>query len=204
MDNFKEKINKIMYHFTYGGTIGSSFLVWVLLFFFKECGSFSHRALHWLTMLKCFCLYDSTPLEYFHHAVQFYIISSNPINSMEVCPDNVKTMLYMGYSLLTTPMFQNMKIYFKPNDKIKLILDGCTFFSFLYVRGKFNYYYLLGDGYEHLSYFVYNHTYKEYVNITYYLLHLSLYLICFMNFFWGYKILNKLWTRMQCFKHKLV
>ena len=147
--------------------------------------------------MKSFCVYDSSPLEYFHHVLQFYIMYSNPASYMQECSLAMKHMLDIGYAIHITPIFQNIKIYFKPSDKIKILLDTCTCISFLLVRGRFNYYYLFSGGSRNVTYYIYNYTPQEYVNITYYMLHLSLCLICFMNFFWGYKIINKLQERVQ-------
>ena len=116
----------------------------------------------------------------------------------------MRKMLEIGYSIHITPIFQNIKIYFKPNNKIKILLDTCTCFSFIYVRGHFNYYYLINGGFGDVTHYINNYTPQEYLSTTYYLLHLSITLICFMNFFWGNKIMNKLWLKLESLTQKLV
>lgn len=199
---YLNKLKQYNYHFTYGGSIMASIMIWFFSFFFNNCGSISHQIMHKLMLLKCFFLYDSTLLIYLHHIIQFIVIYNLPINNQMICSAARKEMFDSGYSIMITPVFQNIKIYMKPKSNlIKLSLDTMTGLSFLYVRGKFNYYYLFGEGINEITKYVIEHTSSDYVFITLCGMHSSLFIICLMNIYWGHKIIKKILVKTNILKY---
>ena len=77
MENIIQKINykniKNTYkHITYIGTISCSFFIFILLPYLNYFGSNIHHIIHYLGLLKCFFLYNSSYIEIIHHLLQYY------------------------------------------------------------------------------------------------------------------------------------
>ena len=190
-------LHSMNYHITYCGSIFSSFAIMLLLCGFKDCGDWYQHNIDYFVTLKCFFLYDSTKLELIHHAIQYFLIQVFQAKSNMFCAPHILTNYKLGYAMMITPMFQNIKKYIKPSEhNHNQILDYLTFFSFLYVRGRFNYVYLFGNGTIGINDFIimnFDPIYHFYILIG---VHIGMITICGMNVYWGYKICKNFYTNV--------
>lgn len=195
--NYYSLISEIYKHITYIGTITSSFMIYVLLQYFNQCGSNVHVAIHYLALFKSFLLYDSSYLELLHHYIQYYCIRLlfNP-NIKHCSVDTIKSMK-TAYCLLFTHIFNNIKIYIpRKHKKIRVGLDVLTLITFFYYRTQFNYYYWIGDGFYGIdSYININNNIKNKITASI-ISHVIFNIFCLLNVYWGYKIINILKYKM--------
>lgn len=200
--NYKH-IKNTYKHITYIGSISCSFLIFILLPYLNHTGSNIHLIIHNLGLLKCFFLYDSSFIEIIHHFLQYYGFKIL-FNSNIICynPDSI-SVLKKIYYILFTSIFNNIKIYVpKQNEKIRSLLDICTFIFFFYYRIQFNYVMWFGDGIIHINnYLLINDNIKNKL-LVFISLKIILNIICLMNVYWGYKIINIVKYKITN-KHKL-
>ena len=134
----------IVWCITYCGSIFSSFAIMLLLCGFKDCGDWYQHNIDYFVTLKCFFLYDSTKLELIHHAIQYFLIQVFQAKSNMFCAPYILTNYKLGYAMMITPMFQNIKKYIKPSEQNhNQILDYLTFFRFyMFVENSIMFIYL--------------------------------------------------------------
>ena len=89
-----------------------------------------------------------------------------------------------------------MKFYIK-NNKIKNVLNLCTLISFFYYRSKFNYYYWFSNGLEDMDNYIINNSTKTRNLYDIIISRLILNMLCLMNVYWGYKILQILYNKIK-------
>ena len=180
------------YHITYFGSIASSGMIWFLLFGFTQCNNPYHIYIYNLMKLKCLFLYDSTNLEYLHHLLQYIVICViKPTNNM-ICTPNIMEFHKIGYSVLTTPIFNNIKVYYNPSSQtIRTFLDAMTFLCFFYYRYQWNYCYLLGNGVKGINEYINYNVDPLYQSLSMAIVHPIIFIFCMMNFYWGVKIIQK-------------
>lgn len=197
MDYNYDKICNIYKHVTYIGSISSSFIIYFLLYFLNDCGSNIHTLIHYFVLFKSFLLYDTSYLELLHHYIQYY--SANLIfnSNIKYCNPNIVHSLNITYSILITPVFNNIKYYVPSNYKYsRLGLDICTCISFFYYRTIFNYHFWIGNGFESSGeYILINPNIQNKIQMEF-IQRFIFNIICFMNIYWGYRII-------QILKYKL-
>ena len=175
-------------HITYIGSISFSFLIFLLLPYMQTCGDLYHSIIHYLLLYKSFFLYDSSILEFIHHIIQY---KSSSLLYYHKCNPNITTSLKTTYSVLFTPIFNNLKIYVHPEDKyFRYFLDLCTFFSFFYYRTQFNILFWFGKGFTSIDeYILFNETIQNKAQ-TQVIARIMFHAFCLLNCYWGYKILK--------------
>ena len=191
MDYNYNKICNIYKHVTYIGSISSSLIIYLLLFFLNDCGSNIHALIHYLVLFKSFLLYDSSYLELLHHYVQYHsanlIFNSNITN----CNPDIVNSLNITYCILFTPIFNNIKYYVPLNYKYsRLGLDLCTTISFFYYRSQFNYHFWFSNGFKSMGEYITINKNIENKIQTEIIEYIAFNLLCFMNVYWGYKIIR--------------
>lgn len=193
INEIKKIINLSYYHITYCGSIFCSAIIWFLTQGFTQCGDPFHNYIYYLIKLKSFFLYDSTSLEYLHHFLQYFVNDMFYSNKYIICNPNIIETYKIGYGVLITPIFNNIKNYYNPSSKnVRFLLDIMTFISFIYYRFKWNYCYLFGNGMNAVNQYIFYNIEPFYHYLFYIIVHPSLFLFCMMNFYWGTKIINKI------------
>ena len=136
-------------------------------------------------------MYDSSYLELVHHYIQYY--SANLIfnSNIKHCNLNIVDALNITYSILITPVFNNIKYYVPANYKYsRLCLDICNCISFFYYRTRFNYHFWISHGFETMGeYILMNPNIQNKIQ-TEFIERFIFNIICFMNIYWGYKIIR--------------
>ncbi len=182
---------KIYENITYIGSISASLIIYILLYFFNQCGTNSHIGIHYLALIKCFLLYNSSYLELLHHYIQYYSLQLLFNPNIDNCNEDTIKGMKIIYYLLFTPIFNNIKYYIPLNyPKIRFTLDGLTCIAFFYYRVQFNYYFWIDNGFTAMNNFINindNIQNKVYASIV---LQSIFNIFCFMNVYWGYKIIK--------------
>lgn len=175
-------------HITYIGSISFSFIIFLLLPYMQNCGDFYHSIIHYLLLCKSFFLYDSSILEVLHHIIQY---KSSILLYHNECNSNIMISLKTCYSVLFTPIFNNLKFYVHQEDKyFRYFLDLGTFFSFFYFRTKFNIMFWFGNGFASIDeYILFNDAIQDKIH-SQVIARLMFHTFCLLNCYWGYKILN--------------
>ncbi len=184
-------ISNIYKNVTYIGSISSSFMIYILLFFFNQCGSNVHIAIHYLALFKSFLLYDSSYLELLHHYIQYYSLQLLFNSDIKYCNENTIKTLKIVYYLLVTHIFNNIKFYVPIQYiKTRAVLDGLTAIIFFYYRTQFNYNFWIGDGFYAMNdYINMNNNIKNKI-YTSFITQFIFHIFCLMNIYWGYKIIK--------------
>ena len=176
---------------TYIGSISCSFIIYMLLFFFNQCGSNVHNAIHHLALFKSFLLYDSSYLELLHHYIQYYSLQLLFNPNIQNCNENIINGMKIVYCLLFTPIFSNIKYYVPANQiNVRFMLDIFGSIAFFYYRTQFNYYFWINNGFQSMDdYINMNDAIKNKV-YTSLVSHFIFNIFCLMNVYWGYKIIK--------------
>ena len=180
----RDTVTNVYKHITYCGTISASILIYYNTFFMDTFDINLHKQTLSLACFKSFMLYDSTPVEYIHHAIQLFLsfVFYFPLDNIHSNTIQLNEAYKLTYCILFTPVFNNIKFYVPVKyTKIRLSLDAMTAFFFFYYRTQFSYLWLSSNGRELLIEMFGN--YSPVFNTI-------AYILTGMNVYWGYKIIN--------------
>lgn len=178
-------------HFTYIVSIFGSAAIYYLSFFVESCNDEYQSYIKTIIFVKCFCIYDSTPMEIIHHIVQLGLTYLG--DSMKICDNNGVIVVKAIDGILVTPIFQNIKYYFKiPKESMAYnMLDVVAGLFFFYYRLQFNYVVWSGILSNSLDFVIEENNFI-YKNTTKKLFELGMYIITFMNVYWMYLLIKKM------------
>ena len=178
-------------HFTYIVSIFGSTTIYYLSFFVESCNDEYQSYINSIIFIKCFCLYNSTYLEMIHHIIQLFGVCV--AENIKICDNNGVIAVKAIDGILVTPIFQNIKFYFKiPKESMAYnMLDVVAGLFFLYYRLQFNYVVWSGILSNSLDFIVEENNFI-YKNTTKKLFELGMYIITFMNVYWMYLHIKKM------------
>lgn len=189
-----EDVCELYKHFTYIVSIFGSIAIYFNSFYVERCGDNYQNYINYIVLLKCFCLYGSSPLELIHHVVQFALILM--VGKFEICNDDTFYSIQKMNKIFITPVFQNIKFYFQiPKESIIYTsLDLMFVLTFVYYRLQFNYGIWSGIFYRGINFaieennFIFKDTAKTICNS-------GCYIVSLMNVYWMFLIIKKVYKK---------